>query len=181
MRKRTQGVKLSLQAALLTPASACSRLAEAGTGSLSTWRCSVCAAREGRKQFAVGLSSLRMLALFLLVGAALYIASVPAAHAQVVYTYQGQPFTNFYTGACPPECSITGYFVVQSPLPPNINSQYFPSLIGFGFTAGSVLLEQPCTSIQNCNAPPYPFTSMFSIYKTDGSGNIVNWCIILSN
>lgn len=106
----------------------------------------------------------------------LNIASASPANADGVYTYTytGSRFTAVGGQVtCPPDCSITGYFTLSSPLPVN-NSNFIIS----GYSAGS--------------AHPYSFTSgeititgtdggsgLFAV-STDANGLIVGWEVDLT-
>jgi hypothetical protein len=92
------------------------------------------------------------------------VASCPAASADTVYTYTGNPFDRFSAGAaCPPLCSISGSFTLAEPLPDNLPFFTLVSPLSFSFTDGSTTITQANQS-----------STAFAL-GTDSQGNIGAW------
>jgi hypothetical protein len=96
------------------------------------------------------------------------------ARADVVYTYTGNPFTNFGgTDACPSTCAITGSFTVAQALADNLSYDALVANVtplAFSFTDGVHTLTQASD----------PAQAFFSI-GTNGSGAIDHWDIGILN
>src|ERR1035437_4598424 len=172
MKNLVEHLKLSSLSTLPTLASPRSLFVQIGAPALPLWTCGflpTTAGREGRNQSGIR-RSLRMLIHSVLIAGALCTALVPTAHAQT-YTYQGYPFTQFTAGAaCPPDCSVSGYFTVAGPLPPNVNACLVPvTPLQFSFTDGSVTIDNHSGDFY-CNA-------LFA----DSSGNIFYWYFQVHN
>src|SRR3954454_13671424 len=91
-----------------------------------------------------GLDSMRISLMCLLL--ANIVPSEEPARAGVIYSYTGNPFTTFTGGyACPPECSISGFFEVPQALAPNIDRFAF-SPVAFSFTDGNITLTNANTN-----------------------------------
>jgi hypothetical protein len=90
----------------------------------------------------------------------------PSAKADTTYTYTGNQFNQFAgTAACPPECSLSGFFTVAAPLISNLNSASFVPLT-FSFTDG-------ITTFTETTALSFDFVGV----GTDSAGNINSWNI----
>lgn len=101
------------------------------------------------------------------------IGLCPAAQADTVYTYTGNPFNEFSGGAaCPPICSISGSFTVATPITVPEN-QFFVTVspLEFSFTDGSMTITQ---------ANAAQSTLEFTI-ATDSHGDIVSWFILVGS
>jgi hypothetical protein len=96
-----------------------------------------------------------------------------AAQADTAYVYLGNPFTGFSgTDQCPPQCGMLGFFIVATPLAPNMAGgggqfQFDVTPLAYVFTDGSSV----ATNSNSC----YDF---FSI-GTNSSGNIDSFTIRL--
>lgn len=108
-------------------------------------------------------------AVFIVVVFAIVLFASPSK-ADTIYTYTGNPFTDFFNTACPPTCNMSGFFTLSSPLAPNtVVFNLIPD--SFSFTDGSV-------TITDTNATVSPFGSgQFSDFwvTTNSLGNIVVW------
>lgn len=110
----------------------------------------------------------QMAALVLLSATALW---APFARANTItYTYTGSPFTTFNgTDACPPECSLSGWFTISALAGGLTNVSITPA--SFRFTDGHAVLD---------NSSPYsPFGFTLFQVTTNAAGQIVAWNIIL--
>jgi PEP-CTERM motif len=66
-----------------------------------------------------------------------------AVLADTIYTYTGNPFTQFSGGAtCPPVCSLSGSFTLEQPLPPHHGFDILFTPLSFSFTDGSTTINQ---------------------------------------
>jgi hypothetical protein len=86
-----------------------------------------------------------------------------AAWADTIYAYTGNPFNEFFNGGqCPPDCSVTGWFIVATPLAPNLPETTItpPS---FSLSSGGITLTTGD-----------PLNSSLSV-GTDASGAIIEW------
>jgi hypothetical protein len=102
-------------------------------------------------------------ALFALVAlAALLVVASPAA-ADTEYTYTGNQFTFLLGTTCPPECSVSGFFTLPSPIGDNVTGA-FVTPTTFSFTDGLMTITQ-------ANATGFSFDHI----STNSSGVIVGW------
>src|SRR6266852_9607446 len=76
----------------------------------------------------------------LVIGSLALFATV--SEANTVYTYTGNPFNQFFSATCPPECDISGSFTVSAPLAPNLTSLFIFTPNSFSFTDGIVTVTQ---------------------------------------
>jgi hypothetical protein len=98
-----------------------------------------------------------------LVLTALVIVAASPAVANTEYTYTGNQFTFLLGTTCPPECSLSGYFTLASPLGDNVNGASFTPTT-FSFTDGLMTITQ-------ANATGFHFDGV----STNSSGVIVGW------
>lgn len=104
----------------------------------------------------------------LVVVLALLLFFPAALSADTIYSYTGDPFTYFEGAkACPPVCSLTGWFSLSSPLLPNMWPPQTVIPLDYSFTDG-VTTATPATS----------GILAFDI-STDSSGAIYGWNIFL--
>jgi hypothetical protein len=90
-----------------------------------------------------------------------------------VYTYVGKPFDHFHGNyMCPPECSLSGFFIVADALPPNLRG--IPIQNVFNVTPLAYVFTDGQVAATNSNSCP----DFFTIW-TDPSGNISAWVIRL--
>ncbi|MGH9510709.1 MAG: hypothetical protein ACRD2U_01090 [Terriglobales bacterium] len=104
------------------------------------------------------------------------LGAVPAL-ADTVYTYSGNPFSNFSgTDACSAgigECSLQGWFAVASPLAADLtNAAITPE--SFSFTDGGV-------TITNLTVNPDPAGPPVFDISTGPDGDISSWLIGFNN
>ena len=94
--------------------------------------------------------------------ASMLVAAPTAAISQTTYTYTGNPFDTFvgtdYNGQ-----SVSGSFVLDTPLGPNFSGSVTP--VSFSFSGG-------VTTITQANATSGGFT-----FTTDGNGQITTWSV----
>lgn len=89
------------------------------------------------------------------------------------YAYMGNPFNTFVGGlACPPDCSISGTFMVTTPLLPSTSTEISP--LAFDFYISTV--GASWTSSNGAVIVPNNF-----LITTDASDNIISWDIILDS
>lgn len=95
--------------------------------------------------------------------AGLFMVVASSAMADTQYTYTGNQF-NFLLGtACPPECSLSGYFTLPSPIGDNVTGA-FVTPTTFSFTDGLMTITQ-------ANATGFSFDHI----STNSTGEIVGW------
>jgi hypothetical protein len=105
----------------------------------------------------------------------LFVVRPPFALASTIttYSYTGNQFANFHgVDACPPECSITGYFVIAGPAPVNLSGPAFDAQYQFDVT--------PLTySFSDGVVVATPANSNFDFFSisTNGVGQIISWTI----
>jgi hypothetical protein len=107
------------------------------------------------------------------------IALAPSAGADTVYTYTGNPFTDFYgSDTCISgvgECQVSFSFTVASPLPANFGSEFQS---GYPVYPLAFSLTDGVNTITQSNAV---LGAAGSIYiRTDASGQIDEWNILES-
>lgn len=101
--------------------------------------------------------------LFAAVALAGLLAVATPATADTQYTYTGNQF-NFLLGtSCPPECNLSGYFTLPSPIGDNVNGAFFTPTT-FSFTDGLMTITQ-------ANATGFHFGGV----STNSAGVIVAW------
>jgi PEP-CTERM motif len=92
--------------------------------------------------------------------------AVPRASADVMYTYTGNAFDTFPTGAsCPPVCNVTGSFVVAAPLAANLPELTLIDPISFSLTSAGVTLT---------DGEGQGTDSSLAV-ATDSTGAIIEW------
>jgi hypothetical protein len=89
------------------------------------------------------------------------LVSGPAA-ADTIYTYVGKPFDTFFGTACPPNCSISGWFSVPAPLAPNLAVLTVVTPTAFSFTDGILTFDDSTAE------------GIIGVV-TDSDGNIIGW------
>jgi hypothetical protein len=91
--------------------------------------------------------------------------AVRHANADVMYTYTGNAFDTFPSGAsCPPVCNVTGSFVVADPLAADLPVTVIDP-ISFNLTSAGVTLTDG----------EGQRTDSFLGVATDGTGAIIEW------
>jgi hypothetical protein len=89
---------------------------------------------------------------------------VQSASADTMYTYTGNDFNQFFNGgACPPDCNVTGWFIVAAPLAPNLPELTTITPLSFSLSSGGVTLTTG-----------EPTDSGLDV-ATDASGAITEW------
>jgi hypothetical protein len=86
--------------------------------------------------------------------------------ADVIYTYEGALFEDFWSSSCPPVCRISGYFTLAAPLPPDASVSVTP--LDFSFTDG-------LGTVNAANSTPGPYGATSFWLLTDSSGAITGW------
>ena len=123
--------------------------------------------RPGEKNMFLGrLSNYKSyFGLIFLVAAFVGGPAVRHANADVMYTYTGNAFDTFPTGAsCPPVCNVTGSFVVADPLAADLPVTVIDP-ISFSLTSAGVTLT---------DGEGQGTDSVLEV-ATDGTGAIIEW------
>lgn len=114
---------------------------------------------SGSIRFAMGF-------LFLL-AFGVFLAPRPASANAALYVYTGVPFTTFSGLACPPDCSVSGFLTLSSPVPANFSGAITP--LSFSFTDGGFTIDSAD-----------PGVSAFFSFVTDPTDDIFAWDVSLS-
>lgn len=103
-------------------------------------------------------------------------ALAPLAHADTIYTYTGQAFTQFNNGyTCQSqygECGIAGWFSFTSPLGDDFSGTVTP--LAFSFTDGTQTFSSDPSSPNYSTAFDEGTPGVISL-TTDANGNIQYW------
>jgi hypothetical protein len=99
-------------------------------------------------------------------GFAVALLMSASAQATVISTYAGNPFNQFISSSCPPVCSISGYFTLADPIPPDALVAVTP--LDFSFTDGFA-------TINSANSAPNVYGATLFTLLTDSSGVITRW------
>ena len=104
----------------------------------------------------------------------IWLMGCVVAHANTIitkYSYTGDVFTNFHgADACPPECRISGFFVIAGPPPKNLSGlggqfQFDVQPLTYSFSDGSI------------TATPANSNFDFFSVSTNTTGHITSWDI----
>lgn len=92
----------------------------------------------------------------------------PASADVALYVYTGVRFTTFSGLACPPDCSVSGFMTLSSPLPANFLGNITP--LTFSFTDGGFTIDSSDPGV----------SAGFDNFRTDSTGAIEQWDLGLS-
>lgn len=96
-----------------------------------------------------------------------FVAPRPASANVALYAYTGVPFTTFSGLACPPDCSVSGFLTLSSPVPANFSGSITP--LSFSFTDGGFTIDSSDPGV----------SASFS-FVTDPTDFIFTWDVSLS-
>ena len=106
--------------------------------------------------------------LAVLAGLCLCVFVRPASANAALYVYTGVPFTTFSGLTCSPDCSVSGFLTLSSPLPANFSGSITP--LSFSFTDGGFTIDSSDPGV----------SATFASFRTDSTGNIFAWDVELS-